>query len=139
MQMGGLVPLKSRQLRWSGEKEDVMDKYTINGKVYTETSEQPEATNYGTDGEVRYVSSAVDENGNECEITWETTEEWNLACELETLKVCADKNEDDLKRIAELEAMDLLPPNDESEACDWEHPISVRSVWQMARMSGDTA
>ena len=58
--------------------------------------QQAYCDNYGTDNQVRYHATAIDIDGNQYKVTWETIE---FDC-------------------GEL-------PEDESDACDWDNPISV--------------
>jgi hypothetical protein len=105
---------------------------TFKSKNYTLT-EQAEAVNYGADGGVRYEAGAIDAKGNKYTVVWNTTEKWDRACELETLEVQArqakrEYNElsaEDAERLAELREMSLPDVNDESDACDWEHPVKI--------------
>ena len=83
---------------------------TFEGKVYTLT-EQAEAANYGTDGEVRYYANAVDADGERYKVAWETTEAWNEATE-------------DYKTTGEVNGL----IEDESNACDWDNPVDVREI-----------
>ena len=69
---------------------------TFNGQVFTLTQEAY-ADNFGTDGGVRYYAGAVDTDGNEHQVTW-------------GLKISIE----DYKNL-----------EDESNACDWDNPISV--------------
>jgi len=108
------------------------------GKKYFLT-EIAYVNNYGTNGEVRYYADAIDAEGKEYRITWETSEEYDKACELMHLETsltdfrgCLDEGEELRKkeieeRIAELEAEDVRSfyCEDESNACDWDYPMSV--------------
>jgi len=81
--------------------------------------------NYGTDGLVRYYAEAIDIDGTEYRIAWDTTGSWDLACELAQLEAESDLDDDQMARIEELADMALPDVNDESNACDWAHPVSV--------------
>lgn len=84
------------------------------------------ADNYGTDGLVRYYAEAIDANGTEYRIAWDTTSEWDLACELDRLMAESDLDDDQIARIEELSDMVLPDVSDESNACDWSDPVSVQ-------------
>ena len=77
------------------------------GKTYTLTQDAY-AENYGTDGAVRYYAAAVDADGNEYLVTWETTEQW-------------DEAQEEYKETSEVNGY----IEDESNACDWDSPIEV--------------
>lgn len=80
----------------------------------------------------RYEAPAEDSFDNEYVIAWRTTDEWNESLEYENLKYAIDHpdtcdiSDKDRKRLAELETNPLVDCQDESNACDWEHPISVK-------------
>lgn len=92
--------------------------------------------NYGTDGEVRYYANAVDTEGNEYQVIWETTKEFdqseelfNLIEELEVLKSHKSFDDGEIMRMEELEKEIEKMENegigssyceDESNACDWD-------------------
>ncbi len=61
-------------------------------------SEQASATNYGTEGGVRYQAYAVDRADNDYQVIWDTVEDWSIWSE------------------------------DESNACDWDNPISIERL-----------
>lgn len=100
--------------------------------------------NYGTDGEVRYYANAVDTDGNEYQVTWETTKEFDqsevlfhLIEELEVLKSHKSFDEGMINRIDELEAEIEKMENDGigssycedgSNACNWDEPFSIERV-----------
>lgn len=84
--------------------------------------------NYGTEGMIRYYANAIDAEGIEYRIAWDTTDEWDLACELARLMAESNLDDDDMVRIEELECMVLPDVNDESNACDWSSPVSIRSL-----------
>ena len=106
-----------------------------------EITQQAYVDNYGTDGEVRYYASAVDTDKNIYNVTWETKEEFNesgklFSLEEELKELNSHKSFDDgmINRIAELEEIiekmesEGIGSNyceDESNACDWDNPISI--------------
>jgi hypothetical protein len=75
----------------------------FSGKTYTLTN-QAQADNHGTEGLVRYYAKAVDADGTEHLVAWDTTQAWDEA----------DK--------------DSGLCDDESNACDWDSPVSVKAV-----------
>lgn len=81
-----------------------MAKITFEGKTYTLV--QPAYV--GADG--RYYAAAVDDNGNEYRITWETTDAWKEAQE----------------RLRETGEAGITV--DESHACDWGNPVKVERI-----------
>jgi hypothetical protein len=85
----------------------------FNGKTLTLT-QGAYCDNYGTQGNVRYYASAVDADGNKYIVAWDTTEQWQ-----QWQKEYAN-HDNDYDYIAGLE--------DESNACDWDNPIEVRSA-----------
>lgn len=88
-------------------------KINFNGIEITLT-EEAEAANYGTDGRVNYTATGKDADGNRYLITWVTTAEWNEA------------NDEGIDEET------MMPNNsycqDESNACDWDNPISVEAM-----------
>jgi predicted DNA-binding protein len=107
-----------------------------NGKKYFLT-QTAYCDNYGTDGDVRYYAHAIDDDGTEYKVTWETSEQYDLACELLSLENKLqenDRSDEEIKRIkaniAELESDDIRScyADDESNACDWDAPISVEEI-----------
>ncbi len=100
-------------------------KVTLNGVTYT-LLDQAHADNYGTDGEIRYYANAVDEEGNECTVTWQTTVQWDEANEHYRLNERFNElTEEEIERLEELEAKTLCSIEDESYACDWDNPIAI--------------
>lgn len=87
---------------------------------------QAVSDNYGTEGLIRYYAPAVDAEGTPYQVAWDTTDEWDLACELDRIRAKSDWTEDDETRYDELRAMPLPDPGDESNACDWANPAYVR-------------
>ena len=113
-----------------------MTKVKFQGKTYTLTQEA-EATNYGTYGEVRYCAVATDDKGNQYEVIWETKELWDLAVELAKLEAQKESmeqhneqlNSEEAQRLAELsEQVNSSYCEDESNACDWDNPIEVKEI-----------
>lgn len=88
--------------------------------------DQAEASNYGTDGLVRYYAPAIDANGTEYRVGWDTTDEWDLANELARLMSERNPDDDQIARIEELSGMVLPYVGDESNACDWDNHVSVQ-------------
>ncbi len=86
---------------------------------------QATADNYGTCGEVRYYATAIDAHGVEYNVEWDTTEEWDLAAELDWLKSQLRLSEEEQERLEELQSMTLPDVSDESNACDWTAPTRV--------------
>lgn len=73
-------------------------------------TQQAYVSNYGTDGGVRYYAAAVDAEGNEYRVEWDTTPAWDEADE-------AAQNGDDNGYC-----------DDESNACDWDTPAKVTAL-----------
>lgn len=95
------------------------------GKTYTLTN-QAQADNHGTEGLVRYTARAVDDSGHEYVLAWDTTDAWDVAC-----KVAAMDDEDEIAEViaeADLTQGELPDVSDESNACDWDSPVSVKAV-----------
>lgn len=61
---------------------------------------------------IAYFATAIDELENEYKVRWNTTEEWDEACE------AASDDPDGCYPIL----------NDESEACDWDNPAEITPV-----------
>jgi hypothetical protein len=83
--------------------------------------------NYGTDGAVRYYAPAFDRHGNEYRIAWDTTPEWDAACRIAMLEANSCNTEDEEMELDELRKKYPVLPDcgDESNACDWDHPVAV--------------
>jgi len=106
--------------------------------------EQAYADNYM--GGVAYFASAMDEEGNDYAVRWNTTNETDLREELVKLQYRRNQadedgeefDEGDAERIVEIcaelsiedydESDDagIYTPNDESDACDWDSPAEVK-------------
>ena len=84
-----------------------MLKFNYNGTEITLT-EDASADNYRADGRVQYTAMGTDAAGNRYYITWDTTDEWNEAQD---------------EWVATEEDQSYL--QDESNACDWDNPVSV--------------
>ena len=84
-------------------------KIVYNGVEITLT-ENAEAANYGTDGNVEYTATGKGSDGHTYLITWATTEEWNDAVE-EGIDKYGEPNNSYCQ--------------DESNACDWDNPIDI--------------
>lgn len=115
----------------TGTEYDIEDLAKKNGTVEHDGKtiyllDQATVGNYGTDGLVRYYADAIDADGIEYRIAWDTTDDWDLACELDRLMAESDLDDDQIARIKELAEMVLPDVNDESDACDWKSPVSVR-------------
>ena len=67
--------------------------------------------NHGTDGGVRYYAKAVDADGNDYLVAWDTTEAWDAATE-------AYKVDPENAPIVD----------DESWACDWDSPAEIKAL-----------
>ena len=78
-----------------------------NGTVLALT-QQAYAENHGTDGGVRYYAAAIDAEGNEYRVEWDTTAAWDAI----TKAYWADPE-------------NAPTPDDESLACDWTAPAAV--------------
>lgn len=78
---------------------------THSGKTLTLT-QQAYVSNNGTDGGVRYYAAAIDADGNEYMVAWDTTPAWD-------------------ERLAANDESDSF---DESEACDWDTPADIREL-----------
>ncbi len=98
---------------------------TFEGVEYTLTSDAV-VDNYGTDGAARYYANAVGPDGESYEIAWDTTSDWDLAQEYDSLLSSDDRSEEDEARLDELEAMVLPDVSDESNACDWDNPVAAK-------------
>lgn len=95
------------------------------GATYTLTQDAY-ISNYGTAGCVRYYAHATDAAGDTFLVAWDTTEAWDLACERASLEGESDLDGEQLARLGELQAMGLPNVEDESNACDWANPVSVK-------------
>lgn len=73
-------------------------------------TQQAYVNNHGTDGGVRYFAAAVDAEGNEYQVEWDTTAAWDEAYK-------AARNGDDSGYC-----------DDESNACDWDTPAKVTAL-----------
>ena len=104
---------------------------TFNGKEFNLTQDAY-VVNYGTEGEVRYEASAVDTDGNNYLVIWETTEEYNKSQRLHNLEDAFEAGKLDEEEIEEIEELqeeyDSGYCEDESNACDWENPIEVKEA-----------
>ena len=74
-------------------------------------TQQAYINNHGTDGAVRYYAAAIDTDGNDYQVAWDTTEAWN-ACEA----------------AFRADPENAAPNDDESLACDWAHPAEIRAL-----------
>ena len=92
-------------------------KVKFEGKEYT-LQQDAYAENYGTDGEVRYLAKANDNDGNEYLIAWKTTEEWNKQQEIYNNR--NEESEEYWKAVAYIE--------DEQNACNWDNPTEVNQI-----------
>ena len=81
--------------------------------------------NYGTDGMVRYYADAIDAEGVEYRVAWDTTEDWDMAREFAGLMSRSNPSDSEIARIEELIDMVLPDVSDESNACDWGSPVSI--------------
>jgi YHS domain-containing protein len=101
------------------------------GKTYY-LAQQAYCENYGTDGEVRYYADAVDENGEQYKVVWDTTVAWDNGNEVAAIEMKLKdrryftdeevaKMEDRLKEIGD----NYADIEDESGACDWDSPANV--------------
>ena len=104
----------------SAELQDYAKQYgtvDFEGKRYYLTQDAyPD--NYGTDGDVRYYARAIDIEGDIYMVAWDTTGEWDEAqAEAQRLQAAGDPC-DDYPAILD----------DESNACDWDHPVDVKAI-----------
>lgn len=81
-------------------------------------TQQAYCENYGTDGGVRYYASAVDIEGNEYRVSWDTTQAWDAATAAAKVS---------LAESGELGNEEYLL-QDESNACDWDSPADITPV-----------
>lgn len=106
---------------------------TMDGVEYALT-EQAHCDNYGTDGAVRYYANAIDIDGNEYQVTWDTTAEYDQAQadyrEMQSLEEADSRGEGiDEDRLEELHSrVSEAWVEDESNSCDWDNPISVETI-----------
>lgn len=70
---------------------------------------------YGTDGEVCYYASAIDDNGGTYKVRWDTTADWDARCAAVQAEMQAGEDITD-------------PLDDESDACDWDSPVEIREA-----------
>ena len=113
---------------------------THNGQILALT-EIAEARNNGTDGDIIYCASAIDQDGNMHLVTWETTLEWDA------MNACYElgygdprhaahngygSDDEIVAEVIEQFALDddwsPCDPNDETLACEWGNPISVMPI-----------
>ena len=129
----------------NGSEEELtatIDNYVeYDGKTYLLT-QQAYCDNYGTDGAVRYYAHAIDSEGNNYKVAWDTTETYDLMGELYRLDLKQqqqpeDFNDEDQERMNEIcEELDfdiaksspVAYIEDESNACDWDNPVDVKEV-----------
>ena len=94
--------------------------------------------NYGSNGDYRYYAKA-ELNGKKYLVAWDTTKEWDDATKLygliEKRDNCDKANYQNewerlTEEIIELEEKGVNPliAEDQSNACDWENPISVEEI-----------
>ena len=98
----------------------------FNGVEYAIT-QAAVADNYGTDGDVRYYSPAIDAAGNEYSIAWEATPEWDASNAIVQLEL-QGKDVDMAEIVEEFGVDEDFTPyalDDESYACDWDSPVAV--------------
>ncbi len=111
-----------------GEVEFKGKKYALTENAYCD--------NY-KDG-IRYFARAIDKEGNEYEVHWETTYQWDLSNEydkLENMLKC-EPDPDERERIkarleeveAEIEKIGRVCTTDESNACNWYKPVEVEQI-----------
>lgn len=94
------------------------------------------ASNYGTDGGVRYYASGIDAAGNEYTVAWDTTTEWTASDAICRAEADTFLDADALaEKIAEIRAEFGLPDDfsaydcsDESWACDWDSPAEITAL-----------
>lgn len=100
-----------------------------------ELIEKPQSESY-VYGLVRYCAEAQDDKGNDYRIEWDTTAEWDCARTLKELEEFIDdannrKEEvpkEKLEHYIKLKCMMLPDPEDETQACDWAHPVKVEEI-----------
>lgn len=96
-------------------------------------TEEAFPNNYGTNGEVRYHANAIDADGNEYRVVWETTVEWDLCSELAQLELkenYGDISNEEKERMDELIISGYSSEyiEDESNACDWSEPYDIEEI-----------
>ena len=70
---------------------------------------------------IQYAAPGKDDEGNEYLVSWDTTNEWD--------EKWAAYNKARYTDTAEGEIVDIDEPfNDESDACDWVHPVKVEAL-----------
>lgn len=85
-----------------------------NGVTITLT-EQAYASNYGTDGDVRYYAAGVDDKDNKYQVSWELTPEWQEQQERHRTERHGDT----------YDGVECDCNDDESTACNWDAPSAV--------------
>ena len=106
------------------EMEKKFGSVTFEGREYI-LAEVAQADNYGTEGAVRYYADAVGPDGEDVRVVWDTTVAWDLAQERARLENDSFLTPEEEERLDELEVMVLPDVSDESNACDWGHPVAV--------------
>lgn len=106
---------------------------TVNfqGRKYWLTN-QAQADNYGTNGDVRYYASAVDRGGKTYRVAWDTTEKWRAAQEQFALRMkleypASETEQTQNEYNAHVDNHGDLSyySDDEANACDWDKPTTV--------------
>jgi len=97
--------------------------------------QQAYVNNKGTHGDVCYNANAIDEDGNEYYITWDTTKTWDALTEganmIEAIHQKENNSEDCLSekhrldQIVEKYGDPEIYNFDESDACDWDNPSEI--------------
>ena len=103
-------------------------------RVYAQT-QIAYCENHGSNGEVRYYASSIDDNGQKYLLAWETTEEWDASLKLEQLDRQLEAQHDPIsqeeynrQRASILASFGLADDfaawntSDESHACNWDQP-----------------
>jgi len=101
----------------------VFGKVVFKGAEYT-LQQDAYVENYGTAGQVRYYATALDADGGEHMVAWETTEEWDSATAL--YQQALTDATDECGNIKDMPDCGIL--DDESYACDWDNPVEVVAV-----------
>ena len=113
-----------KELSYEENVKEYGDEYTI-GEITVALTEQPQASNVGTEGDVEYRASAMDKQGNEYMVTWETIVRSFEAVDKDDED---DEDEDECDGLLSDRCEDCTNQylcEDEANACDWDSPESI--------------
>lgn len=99
------------------------------GDVEIVLTGQAEPANRPAPDDDLWVAGGIDEDGQQYQVYWRTTEEYELACELYVLESLPDhdKSDEDKRRQAILAADGpYCDPSDGANACDWDNPVKIK-------------